>query len=280
MTSAADNKVDSYKLIDLVRQRPVLYDELSPEYQQYRQRQRAWNEVSRILKQPVDKCQYKWRSIRSLYNGYLRRKSKNPSQPISCQYSDQLKFLDEYLRRKRKSKSKERELDEAEEEEEEVEEEEDDDQMDDEEQDKDEDEEEDDDLDKEKVTSKENYVGRLLQEIYDKQQERLRNFHRRSSPFVSHTSTTTTTAYKTPAINRMSRTPSISRYDQWSNDDDDDAKQSVHHQQQQKLILYPTSCILEDLRMWGMFMVILAVLAALVILWPTYLGRILGRLRS
>lgn len=52
MTSAADNKVDSYKLIDLVRQRPVLYDELSPEYQQYRQRQRAWNEVSRILKQP------------------------------------------------------------------------------------------------------------------------------------------------------------------------------------------------------------------------------------
>ena len=144
------------------------------------------------------------------------------------------------------------------------------------------DEEEDDDLDKEKVASKENYVGRLLQEIYDKQQERLRNFHRRSSPFVSHTSTTTTTAYKTPAINRMSRTPSISRYDQWSNDDDDDddAKQSVHHQQQQKLILYPTSCILEDLRMWGMFMVILAVLAALVILWPTYLGRILGRLRS
>ena len=48
----ADNKVDPFKLIEFVKQRPVLYDELLPEYQQYRQRQRAWNEVSRILKQP------------------------------------------------------------------------------------------------------------------------------------------------------------------------------------------------------------------------------------
>ncbi|KAH9424937.1 hypothetical protein DERP_009160 [Dermatophagoides pteronyssinus] len=270
MTNMADNKVDPFKLIELVKQRPVLYDELLPEYQQYRQRQRAWNEVSRILKQPVDKCQYKWRSIRSLYNGYLRRKTKNPSQQISCQYSDHLQFLDDYLRRKRKSKSKERELDEGEEEDED-----DDDQMDDEEKDDDDEEaeelDEEDDLDKEKTSSKENFVGRLLQEMYAKQQERLRNFTRRSSPFVSHTPTT-------QATTRMSRTPSISRYDQFSNeeDDDDDGEQFLP---KQKLALHSTTCVLEDLQVWGIFVVVLVALAALVILWPTYLGRIL-RFRS
>ncbi|GBP30945.1 Transcription factor Adf-1 [Eumeta japonica] len=89
-------------LIELVRQRKVIYDSKCKDYKDHFMRNAAWEEIAEILEQPVNKCKDDWAKLRNAFASALkRRRNKKSGQAAAAlvpwKYEESLSFLLPYM---------------------------------------------------------------------------------------------------------------------------------------------------------------------------------------
>ncbi|XP_054716758.1 uncharacterized protein LOC129226183 [Uloborus diversus] len=89
---------DEVKLIELVRERPILFSKKRKKGQDINIKENCWREVSETLHIPIDVCKTKWKYLRDYY---VRRKHRTYDQPVRYKTEvekrrrELLTFLDE-----------------------------------------------------------------------------------------------------------------------------------------------------------------------------------------
>ncbi|XP_049834157.1 uncharacterized protein LOC126278222 isoform X1 [Schistocerca gregaria] len=63
--------MDDWQLVELIRERPCLYNPKYPQYKDVNVRDDVWMEIAGLMRQPVEECKYRWKNIRDTF---MRRK--------------------------------------------------------------------------------------------------------------------------------------------------------------------------------------------------------------
>ncbi|XP_014255072.1 uncharacterized protein LOC106669821 [Cimex lectularius] len=95
------------KLIELVRNYPVLYDLSNPKYMDTEFKTNIWNKIGEEMKTPGPSCKSRWSNIRDNFRKSLKKtasgqKAKNVK---IYKYSEQLGFLTKYFSKFEETKS-------------------------------------------------------------------------------------------------------------------------------------------------------------------------------
>uniref|UniRef100_A0A915JGK5 MADF domain-containing protein n=1 Tax=Romanomermis culicivorax TaxID=13658 RepID=A0A915JGK5_ROMCU len=92
------NVEDNIKLIELIKDCPILYDSTLPGYKDTAQKEESWQNIARSMLWPVELCQTRWKSLRDSF----RKKDKKifgggqdntPSNSPTWRYRELLSFL-------------------------------------------------------------------------------------------------------------------------------------------------------------------------------------------
>ncbi|XP_073838374.1 uncharacterized protein [Musca autumnalis] len=66
------NREQRYNLIELVKERPVLYDKRHRLFRSVKEKEYRWKEISQLLNKSEVACKKAWKTIRDQYNRYMR----------------------------------------------------------------------------------------------------------------------------------------------------------------------------------------------------------------
>ncbi|CAG4985147.1 unnamed protein product [Colias eurytheme] len=87
------------KLIKLVRENPVLYDNNHVKYMDFNSREVAWQKIGDELKRPASDCKDRWINIRDVYRRILRQLTNNKgSRRKQYKYEKEMSFLRPFYR--------------------------------------------------------------------------------------------------------------------------------------------------------------------------------------
>ncbi|CAG9796240.1 unnamed protein product [Diatraea saccharalis] len=93
MSAMFHEKLD-VKLINLVKDNPVIYDFNHSKYMDFNAREVAWQKIGDVLKMPASDCKVRWINIRDVHRRILK---KNLTNPGSCnrpyKYETHLAFM-------------------------------------------------------------------------------------------------------------------------------------------------------------------------------------------
>ncbi|XP_073812279.1 uncharacterized protein [Musca autumnalis] len=64
------NREQRYNLIELVKERPVLYDKRHRLFRSVKEKEYRWKEISQLLNKSEVACKKAWKTIRDQYNRY------------------------------------------------------------------------------------------------------------------------------------------------------------------------------------------------------------------
>ncbi|XP_026761274.2 uncharacterized protein LOC113520207 [Galleria mellonella] len=93
-----NEKVD-IKLIQLVKDNPVLYDFNNAKYMDFNAREVAWQRIGDELKRPAADCKVRWINIRDVNRRIIRKSLQNPGPHNRLyKYESQLSFMRPFYR--------------------------------------------------------------------------------------------------------------------------------------------------------------------------------------
>ncbi|XP_049789834.1 transcription factor Adf-1-like [Schistocerca nitens] len=94
--------MDDWQLVELIRERPCLYNPKYPRYKDVNVRDDVWMEIAGLMRQPVEECKYRWKNIRDTFmrrkrNKLLKgasrtRKSRKWSLETHLEFLDQIEY--------------------------------------------------------------------------------------------------------------------------------------------------------------------------------------------
>ncbi|OTF79933.1 hypothetical protein BLA29_011879, partial [Euroglyphus maynei] len=87
-------------LIDLVKERPLLYDEQEAQYKDTESRRLAWQEIASKIHLSADDCLDKWKSLRAQFRYHYKRDNFT-----EWKYAKDMAFLEQHIKWGRKSSS-------------------------------------------------------------------------------------------------------------------------------------------------------------------------------
>ncbi|KAH8031302.1 hypothetical protein MRX96_026107 [Rhipicephalus microplus] len=94
-------------LIEEVRRRPLLYDQLSKTYRDKQLQRDAWEQVSRVLGQSVPDIKHRWHSLRQkflrLQKAYVKSGSGSDAVMKKWALFDNLMFLNDAIQNRRQA---------------------------------------------------------------------------------------------------------------------------------------------------------------------------------
>ncbi|XP_038219161.1 uncharacterized protein LOC119837586 [Zerene cesonia] len=85
------------KLMQLVKENPVLYDYNCPNYMDFNARTVVWQKISDELKKPAADCKTRWVHIRDAYRRLLRLSQKR-GQHREYKYENSMSFMRQYFK--------------------------------------------------------------------------------------------------------------------------------------------------------------------------------------
>ncbi|KPJ14607.1 hypothetical protein RR48_04467 [Papilio machaon] len=81
------------KLIQLVRDNPVLYDPNNAKYMDCNAREVAWHKIGDELQNPAADCKVRWINIRDVYRRILKKKLNDSESRKTYKYENELAFM-------------------------------------------------------------------------------------------------------------------------------------------------------------------------------------------
>ncbi|KPI95247.1 PREDICTED: transcription factor Adf-1-like [Papilio xuthus] len=81
------------KLIQLVRENPVLYDHNNAKYMDCNAREVAWHKIGDELQNPAADCKVRWINIRDVYRRILKKKISDSEPRKRYKYENELAFM-------------------------------------------------------------------------------------------------------------------------------------------------------------------------------------------
>ncbi|XP_050671927.1 uncharacterized protein LOC126970188 [Leptidea sinapis] len=97
MTFSTPERFDK-KLLQLVKENPVLYDHNHAKYMDFNSREVAWQKIGDELKRPAADCKVRWVNIRDVYRRILKQKINKRGQKKSYKYEREMSFMRPYYK--------------------------------------------------------------------------------------------------------------------------------------------------------------------------------------
>ncbi|CAG4985149.1 unnamed protein product [Colias eurytheme] len=93
------NKTLDLKLLQLVKDNPIIYNTKHKKYLDFDNREVVWQKIGDALNRPASICKSRWINIRDMMRRKLRDRLRNPHQKsYNYKYEDELSFMLPYFR--------------------------------------------------------------------------------------------------------------------------------------------------------------------------------------
>ncbi|XP_055627977.1 transcription factor Adf-1-like [Toxorhynchites rutilus septentrionalis] len=85
-------------LVEEVEKHPVLYDYNRPGYSQKNETEKAWGEVARVVRMPVEDCKERWKNLKAVFVRNLKPPNSRKRPKKAYYLMDAMQFTVPYIR--------------------------------------------------------------------------------------------------------------------------------------------------------------------------------------